>query len=109
EIFVIDTPARLTMDFSNVTSQLTARRFPLDFPSADSVMILEAQGRMRMVVNLAGAPDYTTRVQGNSLFVSVGTATGAAAQAVTAAAAAAPQAATPQTATPPRAAAVATG
>jgi hypothetical protein len=84
EIFVIEAPARLTMDFTNVTSQLTERRFPLQFPGADSVMILEAQGRTRMVVNLTGAPDYSTRVQGNSLFVSIGVP-GAAAQAVTAA------------------------
>jgi type IV pilus assembly protein PilQ len=89
EIFVIDAPARLTMDFTNVTSQLTERRFPLEFPGADSVMILEAQGRTRMVVNLTGAPQYTTRVQGNSLFVTVGVV--GAAQAVTAA----PQAAAP--------------
>ncbi len=83
EIFVIEEPARLTMDFTNVTSQLTERRFPLEFAGADSVMILEAQGRTRMVVNLTGTADYTTRVQGNSLFVTVGTT--AAAQAVTAA------------------------
>jgi type IV pilus assembly protein PilQ len=83
EIFVIDAPARLTMDFTNVTSQLAERRFPLEFPGADSVMILEAQGRTRMVVNLTGTPQYTTRVQGNSLFVTVDVA--GAAQAVTAA------------------------
>lgn len=86
EVFVIDEPARLTMDFTNVTSQLTERRFPLEFPGADSVMILEAQGRTRMVVNLSGPADYSTRVLGNALFVAIsgGTAT-AAAQSVTAA------------------------
>ncbi len=99
EIFVIEEPARLTMDFTNVTSQLTERRFPLEFPAADSVMILEAQGRTRMVVNLTGVPVYSTRVQGNSLFVTVGT-TAAAAQAVTAA----PRPAAPQATTPTRAA-----
>ncbi|MGV3591608.1 MAG: type IV pilus secretin PilQ [Gammaproteobacteria bacterium] len=83
EVFVIEQPARLTMDFANVTSQLPERRFPLAFAGADSVMILEAQGRTRMVVNLTGVPDYTTRVQGNSLIVSIAVPT-AAAQAVTA-------------------------
>ena len=72
EVFVIDDPARLTMDFVGVTSQLVERRYPLDFASADSVMILEAQGRTRMVVNLASPTSYTTRVQGNTLFVTVG-------------------------------------
>lgn len=72
DVFVIDDPARLTMDFANVASQLTERRFPLQFPGVDSVMILEAQGRTRMVVNLTSPSDYTTRVQGNSLFIVVG-------------------------------------
>ncbi|MDY6982872.1 MAG: type IV pilus secretin PilQ [Pseudomonadota bacterium] len=114
EVFVIEQPARLTMDFANVTSQLTERRYPLTFAGADSVMILEAQGRTRMVVNLTGAPDYTTRVQGNALIVSIAVPT-AAAQAVTAAPAPQPtapqqpapqqpapqQQAAPQAATPP--------
>lgn len=106
EAFVIEQPPRLTMDFANVASQLTERRYPLTFAGADSVMILEAQGRTRMVVNLTGAPDYTTRVQGNALIVSIAVPT-AAAQAVTAAPApapAAPQPAEPQQAAPQQAA-----
>ncbi|HEY0962072.1 MAG TPA: type IV pilus secretin PilQ [Pseudomonadales bacterium] len=95
DVFVIEQPARLTMDFANVASQLAERRFPLTFAGADSVMILEAQGRTRMVVNLTGVPDYTTRVQGNSLFVSIAVPA-AAAQAVTAA----PQPAAAQAAVP---------
>jgi type IV pilus assembly protein PilQ len=78
EVFVIDDPARLTMDFVGVTSQLTERRYPLNYSSADSVMILEAQGRTRMVVNLTSPTPYTTRVQGNTLVVTIGNAGGAA-------------------------------
>ena len=72
EVFVINDPTRITMDFTDVTSELAQRRFPLEFSGADSVMILEAQGRTRMVINLNGTTSYTTRVQGNSLFVVVG-------------------------------------
>ncbi|MES2624115.1 MAG: AMIN domain-containing protein, partial [Pseudomonadota bacterium] len=72
EVFVIDDPARITMDFVGVTSQLVERRYPLTYPSADSVMILEAQGRTRMVVNLTNPDTYTTRVQGNTLIVTIG-------------------------------------
>jgi len=71
-IFEIANPARLSMDFDNVSSQLNERRFPLDIDLADSVMILEDQSRTRMVVNLAELEPYTTRVQGNSLFVVLG-------------------------------------
>lgn len=72
EIFVIDDPARLTLDFPNVTNQLSERRYPLTFAGAESVMVLEAQGRTRMVVNLTASTPYETRVQGNSLFIVVG-------------------------------------
>ncbi len=72
EVFMLDTPARLTMDFANVVSELEERRFPLSFDNADSVTILEAQGRTRMVVNLIQSAPYATRVQGNSLFIVVG-------------------------------------
>jgi type IV pilus assembly protein PilQ len=100
EVFVIEDPARLTMDFTNVTSALTERRFPLEFAAADSLMILEAQGRTRMVVNLTGAADYRTRVQGNSLFVTVLGAQAASAAAVTAAPAPAPTTTAPLRAAP---------
>lgn len=93
EIFVIEIPARLTMDFTNVTSQLTERRFLLEFPGAESVMILEAQDRTRMVVNLTNSAEYSTRVQGNSLFVAIGGGNiAAAAQSVAAAPAPVPSA-----------------
>lgn len=72
EIFVIDQPARLTLDFVNTRSALPQRRYPLSFNTADSVMILEAQGRTRMVVNLAASQQYTTQTQGNTLIVVVG-------------------------------------
>lgn len=73
-IFEIANPARLSMDFNNVSNQLAARRFPLDVDLADSVMILEDQNRTRMVVNLNNLQPYTTRVQGNSLFIVLGAA-----------------------------------
>lgn len=72
EVFVIDQPARLTLDFANTTSSLTQRRFPLTFGTADSVMVLEAQGRTRMVVNLNQSVPYRTQRQGNTLIVTVG-------------------------------------
>ncbi|MGA0805186.1 MAG: type IV pilus secretin PilQ [Pseudohongiellaceae bacterium] len=69
---MLEDPARLTMDFVDVRSTLAERRYPLEFSNADSVLILEAEGRTRMVVNLVETEPFTTRVQGNSLFVTVG-------------------------------------
>lgn len=79
EVFMLESPARLTMDFPSVRSELEERRFPLNFDIADSVMILEAQGRTRMVVNLNNSAPYETRVQGTSLFVMIGAQTSSAA------------------------------
>lgn len=72
EIFVIDQPARLTLDFANTRSGLAERRYPLSFSGADSVMILEAQGRTRMIVNLDASKPYTTQTIGNTLVMVVG-------------------------------------
>ena len=90
-VFLLEAPARLTMDFAGVRSELAERRFPLDFSSADSVMILEAQGRTRMVVNLVSAAPYSTRVQGNTLVVVIGGQDPAVAGAAATAAVPAPQ------------------
>lgn len=72
EVFEVANPARLSMDFDNVSSNLEERRYPLQFEAADSVMVLESQGRTRMVVNLVEAADYSSRVEGNSMFIVVG-------------------------------------
>lgn len=101
EVFSIDNPARLTMDFANVSSQLEERRFPLNFSIADSIMILEAQDRTRMVVNLTTPSGYTTRVQGNSLIIVIGDEAAAAAAAPQSVAAAVQDAAGTTTFTAP--------
>ena len=72
ETFVIDQPSRLTLDFANTRNNLKDRRFPLNFTGAESVMVLEAQGRTRMVVNLTASLPYKTEVKGNTLVVVVG-------------------------------------
>lgn len=72
EIFLIENPARLSLDFADVVNGLAERRYPLEFNNAESVVVLEAQGRTRMVINLASATTYSSRIQGNSLFLTVG-------------------------------------
>ncbi|HTR01082.1 MAG TPA: type IV pilus secretin PilQ [Candidatus Acidoferrum sp.] len=81
DVFVIDKPARLTLDFPNTRNNLKERRYPLNFSNADSVTVLEAQGRTRLVVNLSSAVPYATSVKGNTLSVVVGRSGGAGANA----------------------------
>ena len=72
--FTSESPARITFDFAGVKNDL-----PWTLPmkikgggNAQSVTAVEAGGRTRVVINLAELVGYETRVDGNSLFVSLG-------------------------------------
>jgi type IV pilus assembly protein PilQ len=68
----IEKPARIALDFVDVASQLSQKKFPLSYGNASSAVILESGGRTRMILNLVELAPYKTRVEGNSLFVEVG-------------------------------------
>jgi len=76
QAYTIDRPARIAMDFPDTRSALPERRYPLSFGNATGVVVLEAGGRTRLVVNLVNLEPFTTRIEGNSLFVEVGMDTG---------------------------------
>src|SRR5579863_5491296 len=95
--FTIDKPARIAFDLPNTTLALTTRRFDVRSGGVDTVLAAEANGRTRVVVNVDSLLPYTTKVDGDTIIVTLGGQPGAAAaQAATAAAGAgAGQAATP--------------
>ncbi|MCR8922416.1 type IV pilus secretin PilQ [Dasania sp. GY-MA-18] len=70
----IEKPARIALDFAGVSSQLKQKKHPLSFGNASSAVVLESSGRTRMILNLVELAPYTTRVEGNSLYVEVGDA-----------------------------------
>ncbi len=70
--YTIDQPARIALDLPGVQSNLAQKKHTLDFSNAQSVMVLEAGGRTRVIVNLVELTGYETRVEGNSLYVVVG-------------------------------------
>ena len=70
--YTIDQPARIALDLPGVESNLGQKKHTLDFSNAQSVMVLEASGRTRVIVNLVEMTGYETRVEGNSLFVVLG-------------------------------------
>ncbi len=72
--YTIEKPARIALDFAGVTSQLKEKKFTLGYDNAASAIVLESTGRTRMILNLLQAAPYTTRVEGNTLFVNVGDA-----------------------------------
>lgn len=70
----IESPARIALDFVGVSSALSQKKFPLSYGNANSAVILESGGRTRMILNLVELAGYTTRIEGNRLYVMVGDA-----------------------------------
>ena len=70
--YTIEQPARIAIDLPGVTSELVQKKHTLDYGNAQSVVVLEASGRTRVIVNMVELTGYDTRVEGNSLFLVVG-------------------------------------
>ena len=71
--YATSNPARLAIDLPGVTNALPQRKYPVASAAADSVTVLQANGKTRMVVNLPEQQPFTTAVEGHSLVVEIGT------------------------------------
>ncbi len=76
--YTLDQPARIALDLPGVSSKLASKSRELGVGNARSVTVVEAQGRTRLIVNLTSLVPYSTRVDGNNLFVVLGESSGAA-------------------------------
>jgi len=56
----------------DVSSALAVKKHALSFGTAKSVMVLEANGRTRVIINLIELSRFSSRIENNSLFVEVG-------------------------------------
>jgi len=70
--FVLDNPARISLDLLGVASGLSQQRFNIDSNNAQSVMVLDDGTRTRLVVNLDQLVNYETELVGNVLNIQVG-------------------------------------
>jgi len=89
--YTIEQPARIALDLPGVSSQLGTKNRDLGVGNARSVTVVEAKDRTRLIINLTNLAPYSTRVEGNNLYVLVGEGAGSntpALQPVTAAVAA---------------------
>jgi type IV pilus assembly protein PilQ len=75
--FTIDKPARIAFDLPNTTLALASRRFDVHSGGVDTVVVAEASGRARVVVNVDSLMPYTTKVDGNMIVVTLGQQPGA--------------------------------
>jgi type IV pilus assembly protein PilQ len=93
--FTIDKPARIAFDLPNTTLALTTRRIDVRSGGVDTVLAAEANGRTRVVVNVDSLLPYTTKVDGNTIIVTLGGQPGQAAAQTAVARAGSGQAAAP--------------
>lgn len=80
--YTIDQPARIALDLPGVTNGLGFKNRDLGVGNARGVTVVEANNRTRLVVNLTTLTPYSTRAEGNNIFVVVGEATNPQAQPV---------------------------
>jgi type IV pilus assembly protein PilQ len=74
--FTIDKPARITFDLPNTSLALPSRRIDVRSGGVDTVLAAEAGGRSRLVLNVDSLMPYSTRVEGNDIFITVGSQPG---------------------------------
>lgn len=75
--FVLDNPARISLDLMGVESTLSQQRYNIDSNNAQSVMVLDDGSRTRLVVNLDQLVGYQSRIENNNLILTVGNDSGA--------------------------------
>ncbi len=82
--FAIQTPARIALDFPNVTNAIGRSTIDVNQGNLRSINVVQAGERTRLVLNLKQATAYKAEVQGKSLLISLepvaGTALAASAQ-----------------------------
>lgn len=70
--YTIEQPARIVLDFAGVENQLTGKKFPLSFENAKSAVVLSSGDRTRLILNLSQLTSYSTRTDGDSFIIEVG-------------------------------------
>jgi type IV pilus assembly protein PilQ len=70
--YTTDQPARIALDLPGVNSGLANKSRDLGGGNARTAVVIEAKDRTRIIVNLTTLVPYSTRVQGNNLFILIG-------------------------------------
>ena len=70
--YTIDQPARIAIDLPGVKNRLGERSRELGLGNTRSLTVVEANDRTRLIINLTDLAPYTTRAEGNNLFILVG-------------------------------------
>lgn len=70
--FTVDNPARISVDLADTSIALPSRRIDVKRGVLDTINVAEANGRTRVVLNLNNMVPYQTRVEGDTVIVTIG-------------------------------------
>ncbi len=70
--YTIESPARIALDLKGVTSELKSKYHKIGMGNARTAIIVGTQNKTRVIINMTELTGYSTRVEGNSLFVLIG-------------------------------------
>jgi len=70
--FSTNNPARISIDLLGVTNASGKRTTPINIGKVLSIRALEANNKTRVVLNLNDLAPYATKVEGNSVFLTLG-------------------------------------
>ncbi|MGH8551552.1 MAG: type IV pilus secretin PilQ [Methylococcales bacterium] len=71
KVFQTDNPARISMDFMGVSNGLKKKMIPVNEGAVSGIHAVEASGRTRVVINLIDMVPFDTRIEGDSLVVTL--------------------------------------
>lgn len=83
KLFATETPPRIAIDLPDTRNAVSQRRLDINLGSAIGASAVEAGGRTRVVVELLRSGRYSTRIDGNSLVLTIGAPGSGAMQTVT--------------------------
>ena len=74
--YTIEQPARIAIDLPGVVNKSGAKNREIAVGAAKSMTIVEAKDRTRLIINLSTLKPYSTRTDGNAVYIVVGEAGG---------------------------------
>jgi len=69
KVFHTDNPARIALDLPGVSDAIDKKPIPVNVGNTESIQAIAASDRTRVVISLTELPPYSTRVEGNNIFV----------------------------------------
>ncbi|ROS01953.1 type IV pilus assembly protein PilQ [Sinobacterium caligoides] len=72
KVYTIESPARISLDLTGVTSALEKKKYLLNVGVTDTVTVLGANDRTRVVVGMSRLANYSSRVEGQELVLEIG-------------------------------------